>query len=223
MKLNNLSLKGFNLTEDELITFFTAFDAHKKSYITLQDVKSKLQDYDFYSKMKKSIKTFLNNNFKNGAEAFIYFHKDKNTESLTKKELFDGISNLFPNTYSTENILTFISKNFNDAESINFNEFNIIFFDEVSINLSQKVKKEILFDRITAKNNDTKLRPFSTVNKHNSYNFKSKLVTPYDEDPLEKLRRLLKSSRFNFHNFFKMYEVILKNFPFSLLIQHLLF
>lgn len=209
VKLNNLSLKGFNLTEDELITFFTAFDAHKKSYISLLDVKSKLQDYDFYSKMKKSIKTFLNNNFKNGAEAFTYFHKENNnSESLSKKELFDGINNLFPNTYSTENILTFMSKNFNSIDNIPFNEFNIIFFDEVSINLSQKVKKEVLFDRIVAKNNDTKLRPFSTVNKHNSYNFKSKLVTPYDEDPLEKLRRLLKSSRFNFHNFFKMYEVI---------------
>ena len=33
-----------------------------------------------------------------------------------------------------------------------------------------------------------------------------KLDTPFDEDPLEKIRRIIYASRFDFTNYFKMYE-----------------
>ena len=41
---------GFNLTNDELLSLFTSLDSHKKNYLTLQDLKNKLQIYNFYNK-----------------------------------------------------------------------------------------------------------------------------------------------------------------------------
>lgn len=222
---NHLSLEGFNLTKDELIKFFAAFDSHKKSYITLADVKSKLSDFDFYRKMKESIRKFFKNNFKNGAEGFIYFIEDKNIREssqlnkvfLTKKEMFNGINNLFPNTYTSENILSFIKKTFTSSENISYSEFNFVFFDEISdnneLNKFGQIKKNdySVFGRLSSNTSsqNTKLRANSAhVYSKKSSNPKEKLVTPYDEDSLEKLRRLLKSSRFNYSNFFNMYDIL---------------
>ena len=36
--------------------------------------------------------------------------------------------------------------------------------------------------------------------------------TPYDKDPLEKVKRLLKASKFDMSNFFKMYELVSNGF-----------
>lgn len=215
ISLNNLSLKGFNLTQDELIKFFTALDAHKKSFITISDIKNKLNDFDFYKRMKLSIKTFLKNNFKCGVEAFKFFINDVTIREektlpnyLSRKEFFDGIKNIFPDTYSTENILAFIRMNFKDENFITFIEFNFIFFDEVTHDTI--LDKTNVFSRLTsAKTGNSKLRASSAFTKHNP---KTKLVTPYDEDALEKLRRLLKSSRFNYDSFFKMYDVLNNGF-----------
>lgn len=219
ISLHNLALKGFNLTQDELVAFFSAFDSHKKSFISLADVKNKLSDYDFYKRMKNSVKTFLKNNFKNGPEAFKFFIDDKNVREekeiksfLTKKEFFEGIKNIFPDTYSTENILTFIKKNFQQEDYLTFAEFNYVFFDEVAQDnvLSETKTFSRLADDLKNPNSkNSKLRASSAQIK---YNPKNKLVTPYDEDALEKLRRLLKSSRFNYDSFFKMYDVLNNGF-----------
>ena len=239
---NYLSLKGFNLTKDELINFFSAFDSHKKSFITLDDVKHKLGDYNIYIRMNKAIKTFLQNNFKNGAEAFLFFldntngnNVDNNNNNnnnnklvnrrttLTVKELFDGINFIFPETYSTHNILVYIEKYFTkkyNNDKINFSDFNFVFFNKITdnnailnyVNNNNNLNQTKLFGRLIASDSskDNKLRANSACLKYNnsSYNPKVKLVTPYDADPLEKLRRLLKSSRFNYSNFFTMYELL---------------
>ena len=210
--LNNLALKGFNLTQDEMIAFFTAFDAHKKSYISLQDVKDKLADFDFFKRMKLSVKTFIKNNFKSGVEAFKFFIDNKNLREdkpvpkyLTKKEFFDGIKNIFPDTYSTENIIKLINLNFKDENKITFSEFNYIFFDQIA--LDSNLETTEVFGRLQGTGGSLNCRPQSA--KHNP---KTKLVTPYDEDALEKLRRLLKSSRFNYDSFFKMFDVLNNGF-----------
>ena len=61
---------GFNLTKDELLSIYTSLDSHKKKYLTLQDLKNKLQIFDFYNKMHIDVKNFLQENFKNGFDAF---------------------------------------------------------------------------------------------------------------------------------------------------------
>ena len=74
---NNFELfnSGFNLTNDELLSLFTSLDSHKKNYLTLQDLKNKLQIFNFYNKMHIDVKNFMQENFMNGFDALNFLQK----------------------------------------------------------------------------------------------------------------------------------------------------
>ena len=149
---------GFNLTKDELLSIFTSLDSQKKDYLTLEDLKNKLQIFNFYNKMHIDVKNFINENFKNGLDAFKFFIRKKNILDddkilkdkycITLKEFFDTFENFFPNKYSTNTILKYIKKYFrisvsnnkndliNKKDTINFQEFNYIYFDGFQSNES---------------------------------------------------------------------------------------
>ena len=64
---------GFNLTRDELLAIFTSLDSQKKNYLTLEDLKNKIELFDFYRKMHVDIKNFLNDNFPSQIDSFKFF------------------------------------------------------------------------------------------------------------------------------------------------------
>ena len=64
---------GFNLTRDELLAIFTSLDSQKKNYLTLEDLKNKIELFDFYRKMHVDIKNFLNANFPSQIDSFKFF------------------------------------------------------------------------------------------------------------------------------------------------------
>jgi len=64
---------GFNLTRDELLAIFTSLDSQKKNYLTLDDLKNKIELFDFYRKMHVDIKNFLNDNFPSQIDSFKFF------------------------------------------------------------------------------------------------------------------------------------------------------
>jgi len=280
LKKNYTCLDGFNLTYDEIVTLFSALDGQKKTYILLEDLKSKLGSFDFYTKMHLEVKNYISTNFVNGIAAFKYFMQKKasgnfnnvngnlngrsvnfNSEnftkenfddnrsekesnyggsnfsdnnfniekiSLTKKEIFEGLNNLFPKKYKKETALNYLKKNFKNIEDINFSEFNYVYFDDIKM-------ESTLRKTITSIRNfkDKTMVPYTLNNNSNnnmsktSMNFSrsksvanpdnfttknhSKLDTPFDEDPLEKIRRIIYTSRFDFTNFFKMHELLSNN------------
>ena len=71
--------EGFNLSKDEIVSVFTSLDSQKKKYLTLEDLKNKLDIFDFYKKMHFDIINFLHNNFQNYIEAFNFFLNDERT------------------------------------------------------------------------------------------------------------------------------------------------
>ena len=133
---------GFNITKDEIELLFTSLDSQKKNYLTLDDLKNKLDIFDFYKKMHFDIKNFLNNNFRDHIDAFDYFipsetsfesdialynfsksyiteeenekikTKKINMKAITKKQFYDGINYMFPGKYTNENLLKYINKYF---------------------------------------------------------------------------------------------------------------
>jgi len=273
---HNRCLQGFNLTYDEIVTLFSALDGQKKTYILLEDLKSKLGSFDFYTKMHLDIKNFISTNFANGIAAFKYFMQQKpllqhlkgyannnynsqngynnilsensnsdylgsseyqfskkgdnfsddnqiSSLSLTKKEIFDGINNLFPKKYVTPTILNYMKKNFKNVEEVPFSEFNYVYFDEIKLE-NQTLKKTFTSTKnfkdkpnvSYALNNLSKsvsnLRSKSaSMQLTNFRNASNKLETPFDDDPLEKIRRIIHASRFDFTNYFKMHEVLSNN------------
>ena len=229
---------GFNLTKDELISIFTSLDSQKKNYLTLDDLKNKLQIFNFYNKMHIDVKNFLNENFKNGLDAFKFFIRKKNILDddkilknkycITLKEFFDTFENFFPKKYSTNTILKYIKKYFrisvtnntndltNKKDSINFQEFNYIYFDAFQSNesfLNNKINDTKLMtnrQEIASRiNNNLINSPQNNFYYSNLFKKKfSKLVTPFDNDPLNKIKRILCSSKYDLKKFFDTAELL---------------
>ena len=154
---------GFNLTKDELLSLFTSLDSQKKDYLTLEDLKNKLQIFNFYNKMHIDVKNFMRENFRNGLDAFKFFIRKNNILDddnilkdkyyITLKEFFETFENFFPNKYSTNTILKYLKKYFrisvsnnkndlaNKKDAINFQEFNYIYFDAFQSNESFVINK----------------------------------------------------------------------------------
>ena len=139
LEKNSECFQGFNITKDEIESLFTSLDSQKKNYLTLDDLKNKLDIFDFYKKMHFDIKNFLNNNFKDHIDAFDFFIppqtsyesdidiykipkndlteediekmkiKKINLKAITKKQFYDGINYMFPGKYTNENLLTYIN------------------------------------------------------------------------------------------------------------------
>ena len=179
-------------------------------------------NYDFYGQMHNDILIFLHENFPTCEDAFKYFHAVKmakgdetpttndnisNKNYLTKKEFFDGISKMFPDKYSTNTILNYYIKTFkkkDENDTIKFSEFNYIYYNNF--------KFDTQFDKSLGK--DSKISttrpivndiPFTTFNSPFPTKEHKKLETPYDLDPLEKIKRLILTSKIDFVSVFKRY------------------
>ena len=154
-----------------------------------------------------------------------------NKFSIGLKEFFDAFENFFPKKYATNTILKYLNKYFkitipdnNNSlterkDRINFDEFNYIYFDELEEN------KKFIFN----KNRPTKLftnrfsfskdirknflkRSSSMINSLdlNNSNITKKikinlnnLSTPFDSDPLNKMKRIIISTKYNLSKFFE--------------------
>ena len=190
---NYLSNDKQFITKDDLEYFFENDDNEKNNEI------------DFYEKMHNDIITFLNDNFKNPEDAFKYFHNEihKNNyisdsnDYITQKEFFNAISNLFPNKYSTNTIMNYYSKYFQNKPSITYSEFLYIYYNTYNYNsqynksLEQPSKLKTTRPDISQKYFTSDKSPFET--KKNQI-----LNTPFDLDPLEKIKRIILSSRMVF-------------------------
>ena len=179
-------------------------------------------NYDYYGQMHNDILIFLHENFPTCEDAFKYFHAVKmakgdetpttndnisNKNYLTKKEFFDGISKMFPDKYSTNTILNYYIKTFkktNENDTIKFSEFNYIYFNDYKFdkqfNKSLGKDSKILTTRPIV--NDI---PFMTFNSPFPTKEHKKLETPYDLDPLEKIKRLILTSKIDFPSVFNKY------------------
>ena len=233
---------GFNLTKDELLSIYTSLDSQKKNFLTLEDIKNKLQIFNFYTKMHIDVKKFIKDNFINGIDAFKFFigkkiNEEKNEPNymseeeaskcfITLKEFFDAFKIFFPNKYANNTILKYLNKYFNISlpgrngkndlinkkDTISFSEFNYIYFDKFENDQTFLNKRsndtKLMTNRIEIEKKSQKklLKKNSEDNFYYSTLFKKKfevLSTPFDNDPLLKLKRILSSSKYDLNSFFE--------------------
>ena len=218
---NYLLTESFHMNNDKYLVIFNYLSSNKK-FVTIDDLNRVFHNYDFFGWMHKYIKNFLVENFPTSIDAFRYFYKvksDKNEtpasneenkkkDYITKKEFFEGITNLFPNKFKINTISNYYAKFMkkNDSKKINsneeeniikFNEFNEIYF--INNNISEKNK--ISFnsetkDKILKMSN--RISFLSTVKNPFKVKINPKLKTAYDSDPLNKIKKLIKSSKVDF-------------------------
>jgi hypothetical protein len=170
--------------------------------------------------MHIDVKNFIRENFRNGIDAFKMFIRKRNIldddkkylkSYITLKEFFDTFENFFPNKYSTNTILKYINKYFgisisnnknnllSKKDTINFKEFNYIYFDSFQSEesyLSNKINDTKLMtnrqDIEKRLKNDLINTPQNNFYYSNLFKKKyEKLITPFDNDPLNKIKRIL--------------------------------
>ena len=178
------------------------------------------ENYDYYGQMHNDIMIFLHNNFPTCEDAFKYFHSVKTNQNerptfnddistknyLTKKEFFDGICRMFPNKYQTNTILNYYDKTFkktNKNDAIKYSEFNYIYYGEY--NFDKKYNQSLNKDSKIFTTRPVVDVPFMTFNSPFPTKEHKKLETPYDLDPLEKIKRLILSSKIDFKTEFRKF------------------
>lgn len=179
--------------------------------------------------MKKTLNSPLNNNNTIDLNSPM---NNANLKSLilSNREFYEALNNLFPRKYLPSTLMNYIRKKFRNFEEISFSEFNFVYFDEVK-NDSNLIKTINSFKNYKDKAGSNYFINNKIINNNNymlksSANFRSKslyasenmgnkllhkLETPFDEDPLEKIRRIIYASRFDFTNYFKMYDLLSLN------------
>ena len=191
---NYLSNNKQYINKDDLEYFFGDEEKEKAN-----------NNLDFYEKMHNDIITFLNDNFRSPEDAFKYFHNEIHNNRyinnsdiyITKKEFFNAISNLFPNKYPTNTISFYYSKYFQNKPKISFSEFTYVYYNTYNFNsqysksLNDPSKIRTTRPEFSQNNVITTKSPFPS-NKNQILN------TPFDLDPLEKIKRIIISSRIDF-------------------------
>ena len=212
------------ITLDDLNRLFARKKINNNKSIPKEEEKGTDISYnsDYYGQMHNDILIFLHENFPTCEDAFKYFHAVKmakgdetpttndnisNKNYLTKKEFFDGISKMFPEKYSTNTILNYYVKTFkkkDENDIIKFSEFYYIYYNDykfdTQFNKSLSKDSKILTTRPVV--NDI---PFMTFNSPFPTKEHKKLETPYDLDPLEKIKRLILTSKIDFPSVFRRY------------------
>ena len=188
--------------------------SNNKKYINMQDLQRVFGNkYDFYHYMHKYITKFFKDNFPTCEDSFKYFHEVKNknyetptsndynklNEFITQKEFYEGINKLFPNKFKTNTILNYYNiiikknSNFTNKNIITFSEFSYVYYNKMCYNrkFTFSVKKE---SQIKTS------RPFHSynINSPGKPSCKIVLTTPYDDDPLDKIKKLVLSSKIDF-------------------------
>ena len=220
-------LSGYSVTAKEIDVIFNTFSNGKKT-INKNDfdrVLNKTNDvkYDFYAQMHYDVYNFINLNFEKSQDAFKYFKKvsplsNKTPTStfnktftggfnnyITETEFFNGINYLFPNKYSTNTVLNYINKIFPNCKNNNmripYSEFTCVYYEKFQFdsvfNKTMANPSKILTNRPVSS------MPLMTFNSPFITKEHPPLKTPYDLDPLEKVKRLILSSKYDFKNKFK--------------------
>ena len=211
--------ESFHIEDTQIEVLFKHI-SNGSDYLTLQHIKQLFDSnkYSFYENMHNDIYTFINQNFPNSIDAFRYFHdikpvsttlptyNDKLSEKneITIKDFFNGINKLFPQKYETNTVLHYISKYFpNSSETniIKYNEFSYLYFNKIEFNnifsKSKYKSSKILTTR--PKSNI----PLTTLNSPFIQNEHKGLETPFDNDPLEKIKRCILSSTSDYKKIIK--------------------
>ena len=225
LQINNFLFESFYINEEQKKILFKYISGGSE-FINIQRLKEIFEEknnFDFYGKMHRNITKFLHDNFPKCEDAFKYFHnvKTKIKETPTyndkispqyyihKKDFFDGINRMFPNEYQTDTILSYYNKTFkqneeNDPDIIKYSEFNYVYYSKFNFDskypILQKKDSKIL---TTRKNIEGK--PFMTFNSPFIVKEHKKFQTPYDLDPLEKIKRIIASSKNEFKSEFIKY------------------
>ena len=227
------SQKKNYLTLQDLENKLQIFNFYNKMHIDIknflqQNFENGVDAFKYFmkkNKEKKEVKILICEEDKNNTINKKY--------SISIKDFFDTFENFFPKKYATNTILKYLNKYFRISipnspnflterkEIINFDEFNYLYFDKLENNqkfiskknnetklltnrhsFSKDVRKTFL-KRSSSMLNSLHIKNKNYSNNKKSYTNLNALSTPFDSEPLNKLKRIIFSSKLNLMNFFE--------------------
>lgn len=221
--------KGYLIYSDleENLNFFNFYEKLHfdiKKFLK-QNFNNSLDAFKFFKKFNNNLNEENKNN-----NNYNIFNNKSNEYKITIKEFFDTLENFFPKKYSTNILMKYIQKIFgistatnkittlhNKKDTIDFSEFNYYYFDQIKENEYYLNNKNKLSKLKTNRQRHFKMP--ENVDKNSNYyfsnlfkkNFES-LSTPFDNDPLNKVRRIVCTSRFDINRFFEDAAILNEGF-----------
>ena len=228
MEENYIMFESYHMDKDKYIVLFNYISNNKK-FISMDDLIKIFKNYDYYGWMHKYIIKFFRDNFPTCDDAFKYFHKfktvknetptsndlDSNHDYITKKEFFDGIAKLIPTKFKTNTILNYYNKIFknnklkirsnnDELDIIKYSEFDYIYYNE--INYDKKFKLSLKKNsKIKTTRTDINDIHFSSSKSPFTIKDHPNAKTPYDLDPLNKIKKIILSSKVDFKTEFRKF------------------
>jgi len=221
--------KGYLIYSDleENLNFFNFYEKLHfdiKKFLR-QNFNNSLDAFKYFKKFDNNLNEENKNN-----NNFNIFNNKSNEYKITIKEFFDALENFFPKKYSTNILMKYIQKIFNIStatnkkstlhnkkDTIDFSEFNYYYFDQIKENEYYLNNKNKLSKLKT--NRQRKFKMPENVDKNSNYYFSNlfkkhfqSLSTPFDNDPLNKVRRIVCSSRFDINKFFEDAAILNEGF-----------
>ena len=212
-------LEQYHINKVQQKIIFNHISQNKK-FITISMLEKMFCDkkYNFYEKMHAEIKKFLHENYPTSEDAFKFFHSVKTNKQetptsndnisrnvyITKNDFFNGINKMFPNKYRKETLELYYQKLFgkrilnksSDLNNIKFSEFNYIYYSDFKFDnyylKTLKTDSKILTTR------EKPQIPFTSFSSPFEVKEHEKFETPYDLDPLLKVKKLILSSKIDF-------------------------
>ena len=201
------STTNFAKNEEILTQLFNYFDYDNKGHINLKNLNSKFNGVDNLDTMHIEIKDYLKNNFSTSLEAYKNFFGDiKNNTSkvsvskswnssrtpianfLSKQGFINALYNYFPNKYSINQYHSYLTRNFKNPDKITYLEFN-------SLYSNIPAKSDVFY----------KTSSVPLFKKNRSENAGSNY---YEIDPMTKLKKMLKLSRYEPLESLKIYDIV---------------
>ena len=214
----------------QIFNFYTKMHIDVKNFLQ-QNFENSIDAFKFFMKdqtMNENEFSPYFEEYKNNNDLNNNFNRKY---SVSLKDFFDTFENFFPKKYATNTILKYLHKyfkitipggnnNLNESKDrINFDEFNYIYFDKIEENkkfvnnknqptklftnrfsFSKEARKNVL-KRSSSMANLIDLNKNNTIK--NKKHYLNSINTPFDLDPLNKIKRIIFSSKYNLCNFFE--------------------
>ena len=216
----------------QIFNFYTKMHIDVKNFLQ-QNFENGIDAFKFFIKQNKNLNELNIISYEEDKNNKINFEMNNilnNKCCISLKDFSDTFENFFPKKYSTDTILKYLNKYFkintfdkNNSlterkDRIYFDEFNYIYFDKLEENKKFLINNNRPIKLFTNRFSfSTELRKHflnsssGTINsiKLNNSNCNKKkinlsaLSTPFDFDPLNKIKRIIFSSKYNLTKFFE--------------------
>jgi Ca2+-binding EF-hand superfamily protein len=190
------ALRGFNLTESLYQKLYAELDPHKKTYLNLADWKSAFQTFNYHENLMVELKNFLQVQFANVESAYAFFQSFGNSQNIDFLTFSRASQSLIATRKLSDKQLRHMFNRVTGGDKAIFDQTN---FESEFANIEWKGKQVI--------NTHKGVHQMKGNTNIDSKKRGSQLVSKWETEIIEKLRRIIKNSGKSIDTIFAQFDV----------------